>query len=633
MVILFSYTKDIERVCAAAMRSCYSRASAFQLYRNQLIKGEKTLTEDRIQELIRRTLKLGHESVLEHGLLTFDLQGVSRAMCYSEDTEVLTDSGWKNFSSVDIGSDRFATLNPRTQEVQYLKAAEKIVEQYKGKMVRIRSSVVDLLVTPNHRVYFFDYDKRSRSSRLWKLDRADSLIGRRFQLRTDGNWQVASKRFIRIPSVEVTSSNGKRRRYPSLQLPFDYYCSFLGYYLSEGHLHHARNSGYGIVITQRKDSPHYIDILETIRRVGFKPNFRQDARHPTTHYLRFFSIQLYHYLAGFGRHATEKRVDPQVKGASKKQIRRFLDAYIAGDGHIYPKNGHVYVFTSSRQIADDLQELALKVGLSAYVRVDNRVGSRHFSVKVGRYIGQTVPTFVVSLRQHQSLRPLVNHRPKADRNQVRFEDYHGPVYCVAVPPNELLYVRRNGRPVWCGNTHQLVRHRIASFSQQSQRHVRVDSSTDWYMTPPALDADSRRKFEERMKTVASWYAEDTKKGRRIEDARFYLPNATRTNITVSMNPRELLHVFRLRCSAAAQWEIRAVAWAMLACSRIVAPNIFETISHGKTDKYVEERETRLKRILSELQSRFEGAQLGETVQIPLADLDLGTNIEALISKC
>jgi thymidylate synthase (FAD) len=182
-------------------------------------------------------------------------------------------------------------------------------------------------------------------------------------------------------------------------------------------------------------------------------------------------------------------------------------------------------------------------------------------------------------------------------------------------------------------THQLVRHRIASFSQQSQRHVRVDSSTDWYMIPPALDADSRRKFEERMRTVASWYAEDTKKGRRIEDARFYLPNATRTNITVSMNPRELLHVFRLRCCAAAQWEIRAVAWAMLACSRIVAPNIFETISQGKTDKYVEERETRLKRILVELWSRFEEAQLGETVQIPLADLDLGANIEALISKC
>lgn len=181
-------------------------------------------------------------------------------------------------------------------------------------------------------------------------------------------------------------------------------------------------------------------------------------------------------------------------------------------------------------------------------------------------------------------------------------------------------------------THQLVRHRIASFSQQSQRHVRIKPETDWYVVPPALDDDSRRRFEDRMRTVASWYLEDSKHGRRIEDARFYLPNAARTNMVVSMNPRELLHVFRLRCAAEAQWEIRAVAWAMLACSKLIAPNIFHRISDAASDSHIEEREVKLERALEELRTRFSETELGETFEIPLKDLNLQPEIRALVCK-
>lgn len=181
-------------------------------------------------------------------------------------------------------------------------------------------------------------------------------------------------------------------------------------------------------------------------------------------------------------------------------------------------------------------------------------------------------------------------------------------------------------------THQLVRHRIASFSQQSQRHVRIDEETDWYAIPPSLDVDSQREFEERMRTVASWYSEDSKRGRKIEDARFYLPNATKTNIVVSMNPRELLHVYELRCGAEAQWEIRAVAWAMLACSKLVAPNIFSKIAHKASNAHLEEKEEELERILSKLRPHFEKAIPGKNTEIPLAPLNLGLDVQAFVYK-
>lgn len=126
--------------------------------------------------------------------------------------------------------------------------------------------------------------------------------------------------------------------------------------------------------------------------------------------------------------------------------------------------------------------------------------------------------------------------------------------------------------------------------------------------------------------------EESRSGTRIEDARFYLPNAARTNIVVSMNPRELLHVFKLRCGAEAQWEIRAVAWAMLACSKVIAPNMFIEIRHFPSDTYFTERQDRLERILSEVRPRFESADLHETIEIPLETLDLGFDVQAFVYK-
>lgn len=126
-------------------------------------------------------------------------------------------------------------------------------------------------------------------------------------------------------------------------------------------------------------------------------------------------------------------------------------------------------------------------------------------------------------------------------------------------------------------THQLVRHRIASYTQQSQRYVKVDASNnDWYVIPKTCDTEEKReKFHKRMRDVANWYEKAIEEGMTKEDARFYLPNAAKTNITVTMNARELLHFFALRCCARAQWEIRELADEMLKEVKKVTPAIFE----------------------------------------------------------
>ncbi len=151
---------------------------------------------------------------------------------------------------------------------------------------------------------------------------------------------------------------------------------------------------------------------------------------------------------------------------------------------------------------------------------------------------------------------------------------------------------------------QITRHRIASFSVQSQRYVREDSFE--YVLPPEIEAipAAKAEFIAAMEEDARHYerlaellkenhvkelmdaGEDEKSARRkaekmsIEDARFVLPNACTTKMIVTMNARSLMNFFSLRCCNRAQWEIRELATRMLRLVREVAPHLFQNAGPG-----------------------------------------------------
>lgn len=136
---------------------------------------------------------------------------------------------------------------------------------------------------------------------------------------------------------------------------------------------------------------------------------------------------------------------------------------------------------------------------------------------------------------------------------------------------------------------QLTRHRIASFSVQSQRYVSMNGFD--FIIPPEiskLGADAEEEFACQMQTINTWYCgwierlmqNGRKKTQANEDARFVLPNACATCLLVTMNARELNHFFELRCCTHAQWEIRQLAWAMLKECKKHAPKVFEKAGPG-----------------------------------------------------
>ncbi len=124
-------------------------------------------------------------------------------------------------------------------------------------------------------------------------------------------------------------------------------------------------------------------------------------------------------------------------------------------------------------------------------------------------------------------------------------------------------------------THQLVRHRIASFNQQSQRYVKFAEGLD-VIKPQTVadDAETDALFDAAIEGALCAYKKLLDAGIPAEDARYVLPNAAETKIVVTMNVRELLHFFGLRCCNRAQWEIHDMADRMLELARPTAPYIF-----------------------------------------------------------
>lgn len=132
-------------------------------------------------------------------------------------------------------------------------------------------------------------------------------------------------------------------------------------------------------------------------------------------------------------------------------------------------------------------------------------------------------------------------------------------------------------------THQLVRHRIASFSQQSQRYV--DEAEFNYIVPPdiAANEEALSVYREFIENSRNTYAKFRDLGIKKEDARFILPNALESQIVFSANFREFRSVFNLRLDKAAQWEIRRVCLEMLKILQEKAPSVFGDYAINEDD--------------------------------------------------
>lgn len=340
--------------------------------------------------------------------------------CYSNDTEVLTQEGWKRFQDI-TPHDKIATLN-QNGFLEYQQPTELIKEQYQGELIQFQNSKIDLLVTPNHSMYV-----KRRDQDGYELRPAyDAIRWDRAEMKKDARWNGAEIGYFHLPAV----SNSKFGNQEKIKM--DDWLEFFGYYITEGCVHQRhrirtveetqyQTIDYNILIAQ---DPAKLQEREKIRkcleRLPFK-FFESDD-----HQFRIVNKQLALYLAQFGK-SHQKYLPTQLKNASKRQLKILFDAMMLGDGS---KQGNAY-YTNSPRLAGDFQEILLKLGMAGSTSAKDKRKPRHvYQIHILTNIKKDFLS------------------PKYPKRSV--QKYDGYVYCVSVP-NRIIYVRRNGKALFCGN--------------------------------------------------------------------------------------------------------------------------------------------------------------------------------------
>src|SRR5881398_4214052 len=192
-------------------------------------------------------------------------------------------------------------------------------------------------------------------------------------------------------------------------------------------------------------------------------------------------------------------------------------------------------------------------------------------------------------------------------------------------------------------SHQIVRHRIASFSQQSQRYVKVTRSYG-YLKPPGVPEDLKApveikghnlelNFEDVMDLTRQAEEGLVAKGIKAEDSRYLRPNAATTNIVMSMSPRQLIHFFNLRCAPDAQWEIRDVAWSMHGAVSLAAPRVFGPLPAAEESEFVRKRVMLINELVQKQDAAFEKTPAGELFHLELQPyLDFAHPVDGFVRK-
>lgn len=460
---------------------------------------------------------------------------VSRGFCYDDKTEVLTKNGWKLFKDTS-DADEFFTVDMKTKNVSYQKRISYIEEPWDSELLYGESSMVDFAVTPNHRMVYYPYDKRLNKE--WKIDKAENIYGKRikFQRGMFSKW----------------CGNQIIEEYPQ-QASLDF-ARFMGIWFTDGCIYQRIDCSSGTLSISQTKEHGKIFIEKVLKSLGWSYYIKNSVYYIT------FKQDLYKFLREQFPYGKIRKIDIGIplwiKQAPIEYINAFLEGCVVGDGNIHKKNRHIVLYAPSMKLAGDYQELFLKSGLCSTIRIDNRVGLKR--VVNGSTIENRLPCYIVSVTQRTN-EHLFNRKHWIKKH------YKGLVYCVTVP-NGTLYVRRNGKSFWSGNTHELVRHRTMSFAQASTRYI---DNRNFDCIMPDVDTlypDMPDEQKEKMLRIFAGVKNNLNldynylldHGIKKQDARQILPIGIANEICVAGTIKNWKHVFELRCSPAAHWEIREV---------------------------------------------------------------------------
>ncbi|MBU4265704.1 MAG: hypothetical protein L6243_02185 [Candidatus Altiarchaeales archaeon] len=366
--------------------------------------------------------------------------------CYSEDTEILTEDGWKKFNKLD-SNDKAAVFEPKTMASWFEKPKKIYWMRYDGKMIQFRNRNVDLLVTPNHRMLF---QQRKGKKKIFVTEAKD-YQGEHY-IYQSSKWQGNDPEFFVLPEHDYKFN----RRFNELKIKFKDWVRFLGIYLSEGYTSKGK-SAKRVHICQAENSKHFSEFKKILGKLPFK--FRYEK---ANNKFRINSTQLANYLGQFGN-SHQKYVPSYIKNASVNTIVEFLKSFCLGDGDIH--YGQMRFHTSSRRMIDDMQEMFVKTGFSGTITIDKR---NKMLNPLNKKTYPARPVYSIEMRK--------TNKTSIRKGNVKYINYNGYVGCVTVSTGFVI-VRRNNRVAISGNTGGMGCYKdkeYLPFMKQSDREKEIE---------------------------------------------------------------------------------------------------------------------------------------------------------------
>jgi len=347
--------------------------------------------------------------------------------CYDKQTEVLTNNGWKHFKEIGP-NDTICTLNPSNHNIEFHKPDMIVSFNHHRKLLSVQNQTLDINVTLDHNMYVCSQQEMRTGRKQFKFVKAKDLECQSVIKRT-GNWQGIYEQYFILPSVPIGHYSGRQvlqHMTPEITIPMNDWLAFFGIWIAEG------STTLNKVGIAQKRGEKKEQIREVLNKLPFSTK-------ETGSEFYIYSKQLADYLKNFGK-SYEKYVPDFIKNLSKEQIEIFLNWYGLGDGTLM-KSGHRIFYTASKKLAEGIQELLLKIGRIGIIKERKRFEK-------------------IWIKDHWAnssrIQYEVHERVKKgdswiDKRDMRIIDYDGRVYCATVK-NHVMYVRRNGKPYWCGNT-------------------------------------------------------------------------------------------------------------------------------------------------------------------------------------
>lgn len=339
-------------------------------------------------------------------------------MCYSDDSEVYTDSGWKLFEDVK-DTDRILSLNPDTFDLEYTNIVLNFKRWHKGDMIHLYNRSLSQLVTPEHEVLHLNKSDMTK----FKRTPAESC-GITQPIYRSSKWKGEYMSFVQVGEQKVNIED---------------YAEFMGYWLSDGSLGHYPQ----VHISQQDDNKYKIHkCIERINGNGWTGKFK----------VGFNSKNWYEHLKQFGK-CTDKFIPGCIKQSTPEVIEVFLKSFVSCDGMLRKphsfigsrgtlcnstKEERIY-FTTSVRMADDIGELILKVGRRPSFYVEKSKG-RVKKFRNGEY---TINNDCIRISECNSVTATQYYKERVP--------YEGYVYDLTLEKNHIMYIRRNGKCFWGSN--------------------------------------------------------------------------------------------------------------------------------------------------------------------------------------